>query len=135
MVPRRSHEFPADHTRKAKAEQRQRKSGGDLICRDAEGQEGKQQRECRPGKDSGQNADPGRAGQGGGDEPADRAHHHHAFDAEIEHTGALDDEFADRRDQQRCCRSRDGQQDAFSDFHDQIPSLALARPKPENRTR
>ena len=34
-------------------------------------------------------------------EAADRAHQHHALDAEIEHAGALDDEFAERREQQR----------------------------------
>ena len=56
-----------------------------------------------------------------GGEAADRAHDHHALDAEIEHAGALDDEFAERGDQQRRRRGRDGQKNAFGNFHDQAP--------------
>ena len=62
-------------------------------------------------------ADPGRTGEIAGAEAADRAHDHHAFDAEIEHAGALDHQFADRRDQQGRRRGGDGQKDVDGDVH------------------
>ena len=42
-----------------------------------------------------------RAGAVGAGKAAGRADDHHALDAEIEHAGALGDEFAGRREQQR----------------------------------
>jgi hypothetical protein len=46
------------------------------------------------------NADPGRSGQVSRAEAGDRAHDHHALDAEVQHAGALDHQFADGGDQQ-----------------------------------
>ena len=57
-------------------------------------------------------------------EAADRAHHHHALDAEIEHAGALDHQFADGGDQQRRRCGDDGEQDGFGT----CPSALALRP-------
>ena len=68
-----------------------------------------------------QRADQGRAGEIGAGKAAGRAHDHHALDAEIEHAGALDDEFAGRRQQQRRRCGDHRQNDGFKQSHQAGP--------------
>ena len=115
MELRRRHDLVADkaradQSRKADAENRQRKAGRDLVDRKAEREDGENRRQCRARDDAAERADQRRARQIGAGEAAGRAHDHHSFDAEIEHAGTLDNQFAGRRQQQRR-RGRDHRQD------------------------
>ena len=56
-------------------------------------------------------AEPGRAGGERDGETGHRAHDHHALDAEVEHAGALDDQLAQRSDEQRRRCGGDGDDD------------------------
>ena len=116
----------ADHAGHAKPEDGQGQSGRHLIGNERQGQEAEQQRKQRSGSDAGENADIGRSGHLRGDEGADGAHDHHAFDAEIENTGTLGDEFTDGRKHKRRRRGNDRQQDGFKDTHQRAPSPVVS---------
>ena len=94
----------ADEAGESQPEDGQRQSRGDLVGRQPHGEDAEQggEQQARPGPAEG--AEPGRSGLGGDGEPGGRAEHHHALDAEIEHAGALDHEFADAGQDQRCRR-------------------------------
>ena len=55
-----------------------------------------------------------------GNKPADRAHDHHALDAEIENARALDDELAYGGKQEGRGGEGDGEKDGFGETHRQI---------------
>ena len=91
----------SDQSGKADAENSQRQAGRDLIDRKAEREDAEDRRQRHAGEDAAQRADSDRAGGPRAGEAAGRTHNHHSLDAEIEHAGALDNEFAGRRQQQR----------------------------------
>ncbi len=66
-----------------------------------------------PASDAGQHADDRHAGDMAAGKADDGADRHHALDAEVEHAGALRDQFAEGGKQQRRRGGDDGQQNAF----------------------
>ena len=93
-VIRCADESRADQPRQAEPENRQRKPGRHLVDGEPEREHGENCRHRHARQDAADGADQGRSGELGAAKAADRAHDHHAFDAEIEHAGALDHEFA-----------------------------------------
>ena len=89
------------------AEQRQGQTADDLIGAqgDRSGWRGSSAI-AAPASSAPSDADPGVAGPDRDGETAERAHQHHAFDAEIEHAGALGKES--RRGRRRGSRCRPG---------------------------
>ena len=117
-----SHEACADQAGEAKAEDREREAGCDLVRREPQDEEREQGREHQPRRDRAGHAYDRGAGQDRRCEPAGRPHRHHALDAEVEDARLLDDEFAQGRDQQRRRRRDDGHEDCFPDAHRVRPS-------------
>ena len=114
---RRVAETVADHRRQARTEDRQRQAGGILVGEEGQRQHAEQHRRCRAagnaGKDGERQRQPGKGdpeGQGG-------ARQHHAFDAEIEHAGLFDDQFAERGENQRRCRNDGAGEDGDEQVH------------------
>ena len=70
---------------------------------------------ARPAAGPGRRAHQRRAGLHRHREAGGRAQHHHALDAEVEHAGALGDEFAERRDHQRRGGGDDGDEHHLED--------------------
>ena len=93
-----------------------------LVRHQHQRHEGEQRRGQHAGGDRRENAEDRLAGLVAGDEAADRAHDHHALDAEVEDAGALGHQFAERGEEQRRRRDDDGDDDGFGHAH----SAALA---------
>ena len=100
--------FP-DQAGKPEAEKGEREAGRHLVGDEGQGEEAEEQRHQHSGKDRSEETEKRPAGDEGRAEAAHRAHDHHAFDAEIEHAGTLDDELADRREQERGGGGDDGE--------------------------
>ena len=64
-----------------------------------------------PAAGAGEDPQRGAAGDDGNAEGGDGAHQHHALDAEVEDAGLLDHQFAERREQERCRRGDQGDED------------------------
>ena len=95
----------ADQAGKAKPQKGERKPRRHLVGHQREREKSEEQRHGNAGEQSRRptpsKVDPVRSATA---KPAHRAHHHHAFDAEIEHAGALDHQFADGGNQQAALR-------------------------------
>ena len=107
----------ADQPGEADAEDGEREAGRDLVGGEPERQRGEHRRERRAAENAAQRAERDRAGVIGAGEAAGRADDHHALDAEIENAGALDDQFARGREQQRRRGGDHGEQDGFNELH------------------
>ena len=108
-----------DQPREADAEDGQRETGRDLIGCKPERQRREDRRERHAAENAAQRADSDRAGVVGARKAAGGADDHHALDAEIQNAGALDDQFAGRRKQQRRRGGDHGEQDGFNELHGQ----------------
>jgi hypothetical protein len=89
--------FLADDGAQARAEDRKRKADRDLVGLEADGEHAEQEGEHRARQHPGADAEPQAAGERRRQEARHRAAQHHALDAEVEHPGALGDELAERR--------------------------------------
>ena len=76
-----------------------RQARRDLVGGEPERHQAEQGRERHAGEDRRDHAEKGVVGAEAGGEADRRPDDHHALDAEVEHAGALDDEFAERREQ------------------------------------
>ena len=112
----------------AEAENGQRQPGRDLVGEQRLGQEAEQQRHQRAGRQCGEDAGQIVAGLDGRREAGNGADDHHAFDAEVEHTGLFDHQFADRGEDQR----RRGDDDAEQDVDDQLHAALSPQPGAES---
>ena len=97
-----------------------------LAEAEAHGQQAHQQPEAHAGGRGDSDAEPQLAGEPGGREPDHGAEQHDAFDAEVEHAGALGEHLAERREQQRRRHPDHGGEEA--DLQDLIEDLADHRP-------
>ncbi len=104
--------FLADEGAQAGAEDREREADRDLIRLEADGQHAEQEGQHRARQHPGADAEPQAAGERRGREGRHRAAQHHALDAEVEHPGALGDELAERRVDDRRAGDHRRDQDA-----------------------
>ena len=103
----------------------------DLIRADADAQGAEQdgQKDARPQR--GQRAEPGAVRGVGAGEAGQRPGQHHALDADIDHARLLDDQFAQRRQQQRHGEAdADGEQAGQEEQH-AVNSFACGRSLPD----
>ena len=110
-------EAGADQARQPDAQNGQCQTGRDLVDREPQRHQRKDQRQQRAGDDAAQRADDDRAGQPGAAKTAGRADDHHAFDAEVQHAGAFGDQLAGRSQQQRRGGRKHRQDDGFDELH------------------
>ncbi len=124
-------ETAADEVGEATPEDRQRKARGDLICGEADRQKREDRRHQHAAEDAREDADHRRIRHIGEGEAGRRADDHHALEAEVEHTGALGDDLADRSQQKRGRRRHDDHQDVL----DLLRIEAHVRPPKVKRSR
>jgi hypothetical protein len=117
----------ADERRQADAENRQRQPGGDLVAHQGQHHDGKQVRHQRARGHAGQHPQPDVAGFETYREAGDRAHRHHAFRAEVQHTRFLGDQLAQRNNDQRCTGDDGGEQDRAQNIHQATASFQRKR--------
>ncbi|CAI8179214.1 MAG: Uncharacterised protein [SAR116 cluster bacterium] len=84
-----------DKAGQASAKNGQRKARCHLICCESQNENAKQAGSQHAGDRTGENAKRKAATHHGNPKGGHRPHQHHAFDAEIQNTTALDDQFAD----------------------------------------
>ena len=89
---------------------------GDLVGDEGQGEDARRASDsAMPAEMAARTPSTRRAGDEGGAEAADGAHHHHALDAEIEDAGALDHQLAEGGEQQRRRGRDDGEDDRLQD--------------------
>ena len=99
--------------RQAQPEHGQRQTRRHLIGQKNLRQKGKDQAQRSTTRCPADKAHDRAAGANGGDEAADRAHDHHAFDAKVQHAGLFHDQFAKcgQHDRHGCHHQRSNQHD------------------------
>ena len=115
-LDRRADEGVAEQGAQAQAEQSEGKTGGDLVADQGQGEHAEDERHQHTGDRGRQDTRRVAAGGEGDGEGGDRSRQHHALDAEIEHTRALDHQLADAGEQERGGGADDGDQDRDRDL-------------------
>jgi len=118
----------ADEAGESEPQDGQRQPRGDLVGRQNHGEQAEEGGEQQARAGPAEGTEPGRSGPGGDGEAGGRAQHHHALDAEIEHAGALHDEFADAGQDQRRRRRQHRDEDHLDDVEAHGIPLAPAPP-------